>query len=215
MDDGNYFSDDDIVKQMNFLVFAAHDTTTASIINIAYELAKNPQLQERMRQACIDFANETGKDALDYDDLEAIPDLEYAMLEGQRMHPSVPWAARRTIREVELHGYKIPPNTLCWLPYLSLYRDPTYWKDPDTFDPDRFGPGREEHKAHTFLFIPFGGGAHKCIGMHFAKIQVKCFFYQFLQRYRFTLPEDYDPWLMMVPMPKPADGLPLKLERIA
>jgi len=212
-EDGNYFSDEEIVRHMNFLVFAAHDTTTASIINVAYELAKNPDWQERLRKACVDFATKTGKTELSYEDLEAIPELEYAMLEGQRLHPSVPMAARRSIREVEMAGYRIPPHTLMWLPYVAFYRSVRFWKNPDQFDPDRFAPGREEHKQHSFLFIPFGGGAHKCIGMHFAKIQVKCFFYLFLQRYRFSVPEDYKPWLMMVPMPKPADGLPLRLER--
>jgi cytochrome P450 len=215
MEDGSYFSNEDIIRHMNFLVFAAHDTTTASIINIMYELAKNPEWQERLRKACQDYAAEHNKDALDYDDLNAIPDLEYTMLEGQRMHPSVPMAVRRTIREIEIEGYTIPAHTQTWMPYVAYYRSEKYWTNPDQFDPDRFNPEREEFKQHPFLFIPFGGGAHKCIGMHFAKIQVKCFLYQFLQRYSFSVPEDYNPWLMMVPMPKPADDLPVKLERIA
>lgn len=213
-EDGSYFTEEEIVQHMNFLVFAAHDTTTASIINVVYELAKNPAWQERLRKACQDYAQQTGKQALDYDDVDAIPDLEHVMLEGQRLHPSVAMASRRTIRETTIGGFRIPPNTLLWLPYISFYRSEKYWTNPQQFDPDRFAPGREEHKAHSFLFIPFGGGAHKCIGMHFAKIQVKCFLYLFLQRYRFSVPDNYDPWLMLVPMPKPADGLPLKLERI-
>lgn len=214
-EDGEYFSDDEIVRHMNFLVFAAHDTTTASIINVCLELAKNPEWQARLRKTCQDFKAETGKEALGYDDLESIPDLENVMLEGQRLHPSVPWAARRTIREMIIDGRTIPPQTILWLPYVSYYRSEEYWTNPLQFDPDRFAPGREEHKKHSFQFIPFGGGAHKCIGMHFAKIQVKCFLYQFLQRYSFTVADNYDPWLMMVPMPKPVDGLPLKLKRIA
>jgi len=213
-EDGSYFSEQEIVQHMNFLVFAAHDTTTASIINVVYELAKNPAWQERLRNACREYAAKTGKSALDYDDLDAIPDLEHAMLEGQRLHPSVAMASRRTLRETTLGAYRIPPHTLLWLPYVAFYRSEKYWTNPQQFDPDRFAPGREEHKAHSFLFIPFGGGAHKCIGMHFAKIQVKCFLYLFLQRYRFSVPANYDPWLMMVPMPKPADGLPLTLETL-
>ncbi|MCB1615923.1 MAG: cytochrome P450 [Pseudomonadales bacterium] len=214
MDNGDYFSDEDIVKHMNFLVFAAHDTTTASIINVLYQLALNPEWQERIRQSCKDFATEHNKEALSYDDLEEIADLEHTMLEAQRLHPSVPLAVRRTIREVELEGQKIPAHTKIWLPYFAYYRCSKWWTNAEKFDPDRFGPGREEHKGHSFLFIPFGGGAHKCIGMHFAKIQVKCFLFQFIQRYRFSVPEGYAPWEMLIPMPKPADGLPLKLERI-
>ena len=214
MENGSYFSNEDIIRHMNFLVFAAHDTTTASVINILYELAKNPHWQERLRQSCIAYAEQTGKTELSYDDIAQLPLLEYTMLEGQRLHPSVPIAARRTIRETEMAGYRIPAHTLLWLPYLSCYRAPEYWENPEQFDPERFSPEREEFKKHSFQFIPFGGGAHKCIGMHFAKIQVKCFLFQFLQKYRFSVADDYNPWLMMVPMPKPADDLPVKLERI-
>ena len=214
MEDGNYFSNDDIIRHMNFLVFAAHDTTTAAVINILFELGKNPEWQERLRSVCQQYAAEHGEKNLAYDDIAAIPLLEQTMLEGQRLHPSVPMAIRRTIRETEMAGYRVPAHTLLWLPYLSCYRSEAYWSEPEKFDPERFSPEREEFKKHSFQFIPFGGGAHKCIGMHFAKIQVKCFLYQFLQKYRFSVPADYDPWLMMVPMPKPADDLPVKLERI-
>jgi cytochrome P450 len=64
------------------------------------------------------------------------------------------------------------------------------------------------------MFHPFGGGAHKCIGMHFAMMNVKCFMQQFMQKYRFETPPGYDPWMQIVPMPRPGDMLPLKLTRI-
>jgi cytochrome P450 len=100
------------------------------------------------------------------------------------------------------------------MPLLYNYRDPKWWTNPDQFDPDRFSTQRAEHKNHSFAFTAFGGGAHKCIGMHFAKAQIKCFLHQFLLTYRFTVSEGYNPKLMMIPMPKPKDDLPLILERI-
>lgn len=60
-------------------------------------------------------------------------------------------------------------------------------------------------------FHPFGGGAHKCIGMHFAEMLVKVFLHRFVQTYSFRTPAGYAPRLEWVPLPKPADGVPLML----
>ena len=209
-EDGTYFSDEEIVNHINFLLMAAHDTTASSLTNIVMELAKNPQWQERLREQ----AQVLGKAVPDYQDLDAMVDFENVMLEAQRLHPSIPLSWRRSIRECEIDGYTIPPNTLVYMPLLHNYRDPTWWDNPEQFDPERFTPQRAEHKRHSYAFTAFGAGAHKCIGMNFAKIQVKCFLHQFLLRYRFSVPEGYDPKLMLIPMPKPMDDLPLLLEEI-
>ena len=82
------------------------------------------------------------------------------------------------------------------------------------FDPGRFSPERMEHKRHSHSYVPFGGGAHKCIGMHFAIMNAKCFMHQFLLRYRFSVEEGYCPKMQTLPLPKPGDDLPLKLTRI-
>lgn len=209
-DDGSYFDDQKIVDHINFLLMAAHDTTTSSLTNILFQLAKNPVWQERLREQVLACEEEF----LDYDSLDKLVDLEHVMLEGQRLHPSIPMTWRRSIRECEIEGYHIPRNTLIFMPLLHNYRSPDWWSNPEQFDPDRFGPERAEHKRHNYVFIPFGGGAHKCIGMHFAKIQVKCFLYQFLRRYRFSVADDYNPKMMTIPMPKPMDNLPMTLERL-
>ena len=208
--DGSFFSDQQIVDHINFLLMAAHDTMASSLTNIIMELAKNPEWQERLRQQ----SKALSKDWLDYDDLEGMVDFDNVLLEAQRLHPSIPMSWRRSIRECEIEGHMIPPNTLIYMPLLYNYRDPTWWSNPEQFDPDRFSPARAEHKRHNFAFTPFGGGAHKCIGLHFASMQVKCFLHQFLCHYRFTVKEGYAPKLMMIPMPKPKDDLPLYLEKI-
>ena len=75
-------------------------------------------------------------------------------------------------------------------------------------------PERAEDKQHSHAYFPFGGGAHMCIGMHFAGLQVKAFLVQFLKKYRVSVPEGYEPVMVPIPIPKPKDGLPVRLERI-
>ena len=51
--------------------------------------------------------------------------------------------------------------------------------------------------------------------MHFAYLQVKAFLHQFLQRYRVSLRPGQKVTILPIPIPRPKEGLPVKLERIA
>jgi len=205
---GDYFSNQDIVGHTSFLLFAAHDTTTSTLSHLMYYLAKHPEWQERLRDASLAM----NKPFLEYSDLDKMEDLERAVLEALRMHPSVSVMNRRTIRDCELEGYHIPANTMVTISPVFTHYMEEWWSNPTQFDPDRFSPERAEHKRHSFQYFPFGGGAHKCIGMHFAQMQAKLFMHQMLLKYRFKLADNSPPQWMSVPMPKPKNDLPLILE---
>jgi cytochrome P450 len=63
-------------------------------------------------------------------------------------------------------------------------------------------------------FEPFGGGVHKCIGMHFAGIQVRAIFHELLRTYRWSVPDDYVWPLDLAALPFPRDRLPVRLEKL-
>jgi sterol 14-demethylase len=70
-------------------------------------------------------------------------------------------------------------------------RDPALFRDAERFDPERFGPGREEDKS-LFGYIPFGAGRHRCVGAAFAMMQMKAIFSLLLRRYEFELAQPPD-----------------------
>ena len=180
-DDGSYWSDDDIVHHVNFLLFAAHDTTTSTLSTMMYELTRNPAWMERCREQL----QSIDKDALEYSDLDQLDDITHAFKETLRLYPPVVGMARRSIKPFEYGGYEIPENSVVTASTILAHRLPDIYKDPDKFDPDRFAPGREEHKAHPFAWFPFGGGAHKCIGVHFAEMLVKVALFEMLRSSEF------------------------------
>jgi cytochrome P450 len=210
-EDGEYFSDEDIVAHMSFLLFAAHDTTASALSHLLFHLGQNPELQQRLRVE----AQAIDKPYLDYEDLDKMPLMEVAVKEALRLHPSVMMMQRRTINDCELGGYKIPPNTILFLAPQHTHRMAEYWDEPLKFDIDRWLEPRMEHKRHTFSWVGFGGGAHKCIGMHFALMQAKNFMHQFLRQYEFHLADGFSDKMQTVPLPKPMDDLPIVLKRIA
>lgn len=207
--DGNFFSDNDIAVHINFLLFAAHDTTTSNLCYIMQYLGQHPEYQERARQQSLAL----GKKQLDYDDLANMTEIDNIHHEALRMNPSVMMMVRRTINDCEIGGIHVPADTILSVPPQYTHMMPDYWDNPQKFDPDRFAPERAEHKRHPFQFIAFGGGAHKCIGMHFAGMIVKSFLHQMLLEYEWTVPQGWVATHQQVPMPKQADDLPLALKK--
>jgi cytochrome P450 len=198
-ENGNYYSDLDIIAHTAFLLFAAHDTTTSALNHIMYYTAVNPQWQEKMREESVAL----GKAYLEYDDLDGMEVIDRVFHEAQRLRPSVPLMTRRTIHDGEIEGVRIPANTIVFIPNISHHMDPKYWTNPQSFDPDRFLPERAEHKNHSFCYTPFGGGGHKCLGMHFAVMLSKTFMHQLLLKYDYSLPAGFKYSAEWFPLPKP------------
>jgi cytochrome P450 len=75
-------------------------------------------------------------------------------------------------------------------------------------------PDEAQRARHRFAWVPFGGGAHMCLGLHFAYMQAKCFARHFLQNLNVSLAPGYVPQWQMWPIPKPKDGLRVTLRPI-
>lgn len=212
-DDGSYFSDEDIVHHINFLLFAAHDTTTSTLSGMMFQFMNNPEWLRICREEVQALIEEKGQDKLSFGDLEKLPNIGYCFREVLRLCPPVVGLGRRCIREFEFMGHRIPANTMVSASSIMVHRNPEYFPDPDKFDPLRFAPGREEHKAHPFAWSPFGGGAHKCIGLHFAEMLVKVTLFEMLRSSDFeaTAPAGEYTYL---PFPKPVNNLPLRVSAL-
>jgi cytochrome P450 len=207
-DDGNSFTDEDIVNHMIFLMMAAHDTSTSITTTMVYNMAANPEWQERAREE----SGRLGDGPLDIESLEKLETLELIMNESLRMVTPLPFNMRQAVRDTELLGYYIPAGTNITIWPGMNHRLPELWTEPDKFDPERFAEPRSEHKSHRYAFAPFGGGAHKCIGMVFGQLEVKTVLHRLLRRYRAELARPgYQPRWDYGGMPIPMDGMPIVL----
>jgi cytochrome P450 len=204
---GRRFSDDDVVNHMIFLMMAAHDTTTITLCSVLYRLAQHPQWQERLRAEAAGLAAPPTPE-----DMARLPLADLVIKEAMRLMPPVPGLPRRTVKDVDFMGYRIPRETFVMIDLQLTHRLEPWWTRPEEFDPERFGEGRHEHRRHPFQFVPFGGGAHTCIGMHFAEIQVKAILWQLLRRYRWSTAPGYEMPVDHTSLPVPRDGLPIRLE---
>ncbi|RZI93479.1 MAG: cytochrome P450 [Microbacterium sp.] len=206
-EDGDVFSDEDIVNHMIFLLMAAHDTSTITMSSMAYHLARFPEWQEKAREESLAAGD-------DYDAITNLDLLERVMKESLRLCSPVPSLPRVATRETAVNGYRIPEGSFVTVSPYYNHHDPQYWPDPFQFDPDRFAEGRREDHSHRMAFHAFGGGVHKCIGMYFAGVQVRAIFHELLRTYRWSVPADYRWPMDLVALPFPRDRLPVKLERL-
>jgi cytochrome P450 len=129
-----------------------------------------------------------------------------------RMRPPVPSIPRRATRDFTFKGYAIPAGTMVGVNPLFTHHMPEIWPEPDKFDPLRF-TDEAQRGRHRFAYVPFGGGAHMCLGLHFAYMQAKCFAWHFVKNLNVSLEPGYVPQWQMWPIPKPKDGLRVILTR--
>lgn len=189
-EDGRPFADAEVVDHMVFMLMAAHDTTTSALATVVMAMGEQPQWQVR-----------AGED-----------DAANLLREALRLYPPLPTIARMAVREVELEGHRIPAGTRLIVSPLFVQRDPRWWSEPDRFDPDRFAPARAEHRRHPAAWTPFGGGAHMCLGMNFAELQVQAVLQALCERARWWLAEGFRNDYAFLPIGRPRGGLPVRFE---
>jgi cytochrome P450 len=178
---GATLSDQDVIDHMLGMLFAAHDTTASSLAIMFWLLAEHPDWQTALRDECVELYRRSGSANLRYSDLDQLPKIDWVFKEALRLYSPIQIIPRRTVRDIEHLGYKIPKNTWVMLVPQATHFDARYFINPDEFRPDRFNPDCELYReVDPYAFIPFGRGSHMCLGMHFAHMEIKAVLYQTL-----------------------------------
>ncbi|WP_022674003.1 cytochrome P450 [Novosphingopyxis baekryungensis] len=210
-DDGSRLTEGEIVDHMNFLMMAAHDTITSSVTSMVWHLAREPEWQEKLRAEALSVA--PAGQGLTYDDLGRMELTEMFFKEALRMVAPVPTIPRRALRDFTFEGFDIPAGAQVSVSPSYTHHMAEYWPEPERFDPLRFTA--EEIKArHRFAWVPFGGGAHMCLGLHFAYMQMKIIMHHMLTHMRVEVEPGYEPDWQAWPIPKPKDGLKLRMVKL-
>ncbi|MFT4519644.1 MAG: cytochrome P450 [Halioglobus sp.] len=207
-EDGNQYTDQEVVDHIIFLMMAAHDTTTSTLTSMTYALARHPEWQKKL----LEEVEGLGVEELSYKDLDKLELTEWVMKEALRMYPPLSTLPKFNVKPFEFEGRSIPAGAVvATYPIHTHYMD-EYWSDPTSFDPMRFSDERAEHKKHSYCWVPFSGGAHMCIGLHFAIMQVKQVMFEMLKQYQWSVLEGYEMPVQQSPISKPRDGLPVVFE---
>jgi retinoid hydroxylase len=179
-EDGNKFTETQIINQAIGFLFAAHETTSSLMSWLMFELGNRPEWRQKLREEQQQVA---GNEPLKLQHLRQIPHLSNVLKEGERLYPSSDVLGRAVVEDIEYAGYTIPAGWYILISPILTHRMPEIYRDPESFDPDRFAPPREEDKKYPYSLIGFGGGVHTCIGMEFANMEMKIILSTLLQNY--------------------------------
>jgi sterol 14-demethylase len=191
--DGTALTPNEITGILTASMFAGHHTSSGTEAWTLIELARHPEWAARVVQEIDALYARDG--ALTYQAFREVPVLESVLKEVLRLHPPLVILMRGVVRDLTVEGITIPAGKLVAISPAVSHRIPELFRDPERFDPDRYGAGREEDEA-PFAWIPFGGGHHRCSGAAFAMMQLKAITISLLRRFDFELvdpPDSYGP----------------------
>ncbi len=182
-EDGSSLSGEQLRDEILTLFVAGHETTALALTWTWYLLAHNPECERQLHRE-IDTALE-GR-APGFDDLPNLPYTEKVLAESLRLYPPA-WALARLAKQpFELNGITIPQGAICLMSPYVMHRDPRFFEEPGTFDPERWRPDLRDARP-KFSYFPFGGGARVCIAERFAWTEMILAVATLAQKWRFRL----------------------------
>ena len=211
INDMDGLSDEAMVRVFITIMFGAYDTTSAALASMGYLLAKHPEWQERLRGEALAL----GSGSPDWTAMKSMKLHEWAWKETLRLMPVNGFLPRRALRDVVVGGYHLRAGTLVCPMNGAIGRHPKWWTEPGRFDPERFSPERAEDKRHAGAYNPFGAGAHACVGMQLANMEIKVFWHRLLTTCRFRLTPDYEARHQFTPMGMVTGKVGVTLEPLA
>jgi cytochrome P450 len=185
-------TDEELVHNLNVFFIAGHDTTASSLSYGMYHLAKNQEVQKKLRKEIyevLEISPETKKVSIPT--FEQVKNMEYLGLfikEVMRITPSAGQIVRKLTEDYQMPNDNIilPKGTTINLSIYGIHNDPKIFPNPSLFDPERFLNGRFD----TDVYMPFGGGSRMCIGSNFSLMEQKTFYIMLLQKFDLDIKPD-------------------------
>jgi cytochrome P450 len=177
-DDGSAMSDREIRDQLLTLVFAGHETSGIALAWAVNWIERTPSVRDRLGAELAALGDDPAPAAL-----AAAPYLEAVCLETLRLYPVVGEVIRLLRAPLTLATWTIPSGVPVSSCIALVHARPDLYPEPEAFRPERF----LERKFAPHEYLPFGGGARRCIGAAFGLYEMKVVLGTLLARHRFTL----------------------------
>lgn len=183
------------------LMSTGYETVGDALPWVLYLLARHPEVEAAVLAE------------LRSDAAGQLPYLRCVIQEAFRLYPPTWIFVRVAVADDELPGgVQVPAGTKIYLCPWVTHRHPTYFPEPERFDPERFSAAGRRDRPR-FAYFPFGGGARTCIGEPFAMVEIMTVLAALLPRYAFRLEPGYRLELRPNITLRPKGALPMLVER--
>jgi|HubBroStandDraft_3_1064219.scaffolds.fasta_scaffold05136_2 cytochrome P450 len=159
-EDGDGLSDEQLRDELITLIAAGHETTATATAWGVELLVHNPAVMDSARE---------GDDAY----------LEALVKEILRIRSPIPiTSARHMLEPFTIGPWTIPFDVAVLVDAYGVHHDPRTYPEPHAFRPERF----LDEQPDGYSFLPFGGGAHRCLGASLALLEMKIVLREMLAR---------------------------------
>ncbi|NXD30082.1 CP1A5 protein, partial [Spelaeornis formosus] len=177
-----------IVNLVNGLFGGGFDTITSALSWSLMYLVTYPNIQKKIQEELDRTIGQERRPRLS--DRGTLPYTEAFILEMYRHSSFLPFTIpHSTTKDTELNGYYVPKDRCVFINQWQVNHDETLWKNPETFNPERFlsADGTKVNKEDGEKVLMFGLGKRRCIGENIAKWQVFLFLTTLLQQLEFSV----------------------------
>lgn len=180
-EDGSEMSDQALCDELKTLLLAGHETTAIALAWAFYWVHRQPEIYRYLAEELKGLGHPPQPD-----DLVRLPYLNAVCDEALRLYPVLAAAVRRLRQPFHLLGYDLPAGVGVGVGIALTHLDPALYPDPLCFQPERF----LKKKYSPYEYLPFGGGARRCLGAAFAAYEMKIVLGSILAHHCLTLAED-------------------------
>lgn len=176
--------DDLLISLLLFIPWAAHETTVGHVSWTLIDLLQNQHYKTRVENQLEQVIGS----GLSYSSaaLKQLETIDWAILEAERLHPVAHIIMRGVRDDMEYNGFKLKEGSMVFVAPETAHNIPEVFSNSTQYDPERFSSQRKEG-GNKFSLIGFGGGAHRCAGVNFAKLEIKIIIAKLLQNYDIKL----------------------------
>ncbi|KAF8754506.1 Cytochrome P450 [Rhizoctonia solani] len=218
--------EDQLLGQMNTLIFAGHETTSGALSRILQLLAMNPAIQDRLRDELLEAPAQ-----LTYDDLHSLPYMDALCRETLRLYPPAAMIEREAMVDCtvplrypikgkngeEIREIRVRKGTNIYVSIKEANRSKETWgEDADVFRPERWLeklPDSVSDAKTSGVYssmMTFSAGPRACIGFKFSLLELKTVLSTLVKSFKFEPGNTRTVWLMsgtMVPYVEGTKGL--------
>ncbi|WP_051581535.1 cytochrome P450 [Pseudonocardia acaciae] len=165
---GRGMTDAQARDELQTLLLAGAETTASAMGSLFHEVSRHPAVARRLHG---ELDEVLGGRPLRYEDIARLEYTRCVVDEALRLATPVWMTMRRTATEVTLGEARLPAGAEILLSFPVVHRDPDAYPDPLAFDPDRW-LRRGPRDLPPGAYLPFAAGNRKCIGDHFAWMEL-------------------------------------------
>ena len=171
--DGQPISDELIVNFTLMLIWAGHETTAGQLAWTLIDLLQHPDYLDEVRDEVDGLLGDRRPADIGSPEIRALVKVECAVKESERLHPVAHMALRRATEDIRFGGCLVPRGEYVLAAPCVSHLMPEVFRNPLAYRPRRFERGSAEAGPEANRLIGFGGGVHRCIGVNFARLEMK------------------------------------------